>query len=57
MNPLGRNQERATTDLSHAEQKTNLLLFASGFRMIECRFRATDRNLTIRLRNHENHKP
>ena len=32
-------------------------LAAPNFKMIESRFRATDRNLTIRLRNHENHRP
>ena len=39
------------------EKLAATFLTAPNFKMIESRFRATDRNLTIRLRNHENRHP
>ena len=39
------------------EMLASVLLANPKLRLIDSRFRATDRNLTIRLRNHENNRP
>ena len=42
---------------NNIELTAERLLASQEYTMIESRFRATDRNLTIRLRNHENKRP
>lgn len=44
-------------DFTTAELGTQCMLLSSGFRLVESKFRASDRNLTIRLRNHERTNP
>lgn len=47
-NPTG----QISSNRTQAEMMTEALLYSPLVTMIESRFRATDRNLTIRLRNH-----
>lgn len=44
-------------DFTTAELGTQCMLLSSSFRLVESKFRASDRNLTIRLRNHERTNP
>ncbi|WP_319587613.1 hypothetical protein [uncultured Desulfobulbus sp.] len=43
--------------ITQLEIKTVLLIQSQNYILVESKFRATDRNLTIRLRNHENKRP
>jgi hypothetical protein len=45
------------SSFSSVELNTRLMLMSPSFHLVESKFRATDRNLTIRLRNHENKRP
>ena len=44
-------------DFTLAELGTQCMLQSPDFRLVESKFRASDRNLTIRLRNHERTNP
>ena len=48
---------RKIIDLNKAELQTICHLSSPDMRLIESRFRATDRNLTIRIRSHERIRP
>jgi hypothetical protein len=56
--PMGQNMTLPKKkDFTSAELGTQCMLLSSSFRLVESKFRASDRNLTIRLRNHERTNP
>jgi len=56
-NIMQTKNQKTKDEMTNAEIITSLLLFTPKVKLIESRFRATDRNLTIRLRNHDQPKP